>query len=100
MNIKWDYNGCFRPHDMYGEFKVVGVKRKGVNEHGNELFETCTHDSPEAIGWRVSYDGIVWCPITFDSPEKVKDIVQTMASMFYVGVRYNQHKIKQVLGIE
>lgn len=83
---------------MPGEFQLLGVKRRGVDEQGHEFFETCNHDSLEATGWTVSYDGTVFCGVTFDSPAKVQAVIETMMKMFNAGVRHNQFKVKQVLG--
>ncbi len=100
MNVHLDPWGKYMHADTPGAFTVYGVKKQGFYEHGTEYFESCQHDDPEAIGWTVSYDGQVFCPITFKDIESVKLAIQLMVGMFHAGVRFNQFRVKKVLGID
>lgn len=91
-----DYLGNY---NVPGAFQVSGVKRYGIDENGRELFESCEPHSEEVIGWTISYDGVVWCPIVFKTEGDVKAAIELMVSMFHYGVRHNQFKVKEVLGI-
>lgn len=100
MNITLDHWGVYREMNTLGAFQVSGVKRYGMRQDGTECFESCQHDDPAVIGWTVSYDGIVFCPITFDSIDKVKLAIEIMIGMFHAGIRFNQFRVKKVLGID
>lgn len=95
-----DYSGHYKNSHVPGEFLVQGVKHHSVDDRGVERFETCAHNDEKAVGWTISYNGWVWCPIIFRTEGDVKAALELMVAMFHQGERHNQWKVKKVLGIE